>query len=320
VSRIWNDYWFRPAPLFDLAVLRIVSCALCLWILLVTDTLPSLLGSARLPDYWYLPLPILRILTLQPFEAALPTATTLLVIYWVTAVSGLLALVGLLTNPALVVFTLGSVFLQAFLYSFADFHHRQGAMMIALAALALAPSGGALSLDSLLAHRRAGKKPFDLERELSALSRFAGWPILLVQWIFVLMYISAVLSKLVFRGPDWMNGFTLQAYLVMDALRWGSDLGLWIAQYHWLVFLMQWVTVIFQATFVLPVLFPRLLWIYAPLGLFFHIGIYVLMRAPFWHWIALYVVFVPWAAALRRLLAMRQARRVAIEGGVRPVV
>ena len=42
-------------------------------------------------------------------------------------------------------------------------------------------------------------------------SAFASWPILLAQWTFALVYLSAFLEKLVFIGGlDWLNGYTLQ--------------------------------------------------------------------------------------------------------------
>jgi len=63
----------------------------------------------------------------------------------------------------------------------------------------------------------------------------------------------------------------------------------------------QFVVILFQATFGLAVLFPRLRWIYVPLGLCFHTMIYVVLMAPFFQWIALYAVFIPWAVALRML-------------------
>jgi hypothetical protein len=36
------------------------------------------------------------------------------------------------------------------------------------------------------------------------------------------------------------------------------------------------------------------------LGLCFHTGIYITLEAPFFHWMALYAVFIPWSEALRR--------------------
>jgi hypothetical protein len=210
----------------------------------------------------------------------------------------MLALVGLLTNLSLLIFAAGNVFIQAFLYSFGDFHHPQAAMMIALTLLALSPSGGVLSVDQWLRQRRGSGGRIGLET-LTGHSTLARWPIQTIQWIFVLMYLSAVLSKLVFVGPNWLNGFTLQGHLIRDGLRWDSPLALWLAQHHLIVLGLQYMTVLFQGTFALAVIFPKLRWIYVPVGLAFHVGILWTLGAPFYQWMALYVVFIPWSRVLQ---------------------
>ena len=79
-------------------------------------------------------------------------------------------------------------------------------MMIALSVLALSPSGRVLSVDAWLRNRsRSESVPV-----IALQSEFAGWPIKLLQWFFVLMYLSAVWSKLSVTGLDWANGYTLQ--------------------------------------------------------------------------------------------------------------
>jgi hypothetical protein len=98
-------------------------------------------------------------------------------------------------------------------------------------------------------------------------------------------------------------GFTLQYYLARDALRWDSDLGYWLSQQHVLILLAQYGVLAFQATFALPVIFPKLRWIYVPAGLFLHIFIFLALAAPFFQWIALYAVFIPWTQALQLVRA-----------------
>jgi hypothetical protein len=206
-----------------------------------------------------------------------------------------LSLIGLLTNFSLVVFATTSVYLQAYLYSFGDFHHPEAVMMIALSVLAISPSGRVLSLDAWLRRRTRG----DAASMLDVQSEFAGWPLKLIQWFFVLMYLSAVWSKLSASGFEWANGYTLQFYLARDGFRWGSDFGVWMSQFHLLVLLSQIGVLLFQATFSLAVIFPKLRWIYVPAGLALHVMIFVTLRAPFFQWIALYAVFIPWSEAVR---------------------
>ena len=52
-----------------------------------------------------------------------------------------------------------------------------------------------------------------------------------------LIYLSAVLSKLVFGSLEWLNGYTLQYFLIQDPLRKGTLLGGWFSQYRYLVML-----------------------------------------------------------------------------------
>jgi Vitamin K-dependent gamma-carboxylase len=291
----WNNYWFRPSPLVDLAVVRIV--AVMTQLLLVWLKFDVVMANVTLmPDQWFVPLPILNLLTFSFGEPYRPSAEVVEVIWFATFGAGLLALIGLLTNLSLMIFATGSVFLQAVIYSFGDYHHPEAVMMLALGVLALSPAGATLSVDRLLRNRKARNEGPRLGF-LQETSRFATWPILTLQWIFVLMYLSAVLHKLVFTGTDWLNGFTLQAKLIQDGLRWDSPLALLAAEHHTLVYALQVFTIRFQGTFALAVLFPKLRWIYVPLGLAFHIGILLTLTAPFYEWMALYVIFIPWSQA-----------------------
>jgi hypothetical protein len=163
--------------------------------------------------------------------------------------------------------------------------------MIALTALALSPSGQALSIDAWRQNRHAP----NLAKKTS---EFAEWPIRLLQWFFVLMYCSACVAKMRTSGADWANGFTLHYYMIQDGLRWNSDLGIWFSQFHFLTYLAQHGVILFQSTFFLAVIFPKLRWFYLPIGLFFHVAIAILMHAIFIEWIVLYSVFIPWASTM----------------------
>jgi hypothetical protein len=295
----WQRYWFSPAPCFDLAIVRILTVAVHLfsaWYLVDTAT-----ERAALPDESWEPLIILKLINLPFGWGFRPSPEVLQAMDTIWVVAGVLALVGLLTNLSLAVLAFTSVYLQAFVYSFADFHHPEAVTMIALSVLAVSPSGRVLSIDSLL--RRGHRAWQDL---LTAESEFAGWPIRLLQWFFVLMYMSAVWSKL-WEG-DWPNGFTLQYYLIHDGLRWDSPLALWLSQFHTLIWLGQLLVVTFQATFALAVVFPILRWVYVPAGLMLHTFIYLSLKAPFFSWMALYSVFIPWRDALWLVMSKAEQR------------
>jgi uncharacterized membrane protein YphA (DoxX/SURF4 family) len=287
----WNTYWFRPAPCIDLAMVRIIAVSTQLLLLLFNGTEPFVrLGG--LPDAMYNPITTLH-LFIWPFGWHYrPSFATIHFIQNVAIVLGFLALIGLMTRITLLLFALCNIFMIAWAYSFNDFHHTQAPLFIALVVLACAPVGQVLSVDAVLRRRRNPTAP---SSTLTQYSELAGWPILLIQWLFVLIYLSAVMSKLLFEGgPDWLNGYTLQYYLIQDSLRKGTLLGMWFSQYHTLVLVSQYALVIFQITFVLAVVFARLRWIYVPFGLGFHIGNILLLNASFPQWMALYAVFIPW--------------------------
>jgi uncharacterized membrane protein YphA (DoxX/SURF4 family) len=293
----WQRYWFAPTSYLDLAMVRVIAVATQLfWIIVFAGQLDVLEARAALPDANWQPLIILKMLNLPWGWGFRPSFALLEIMYYICIVAGVLALIGLLTNAALVVFAVTCVYLQAFSYSFTDFHHPEAVMMIALSVLALSPSGRALSVDAWFRRRYAEKGGARLPDQTS---EFAGWPIKLIQWFFVLMYASAVWSKLNESGFDWANGFTLQYYLARDALRWDSDLAYWLSQQHVLILLGQYGVLAFQGTFALAVIFPKLRWIYVPAGLLLHIFIYLTLTAPFFQWIALYAVFIPWTEALQ---------------------
>ncbi len=290
----WNAYWFRPAPCIDLAVVRIIIVGTQLLLLLLHPTPNG--GHAdvdHLPDWMYDPITALRFFILPFGSDYRPSYTEIYFIQNVAIVAGCLALVGLMTRMALLIFAICNIFIVAWFYSFANYHHSEAPMFIALLVLAFSPAGQVLSVDARLRSRGSSRTSAAM---LSEYSELVGWPILLIQWLFVLIYLSAVMSKLLFVGGlDWLNGYTLQYYLIQDSMRGsGSLMGAWFAQHHILVMLGQYGVILFQSTFVLAVIFPKLRWIYLPVGMGFHIANIVLLNALFPQWMAMYCVFIPW--------------------------
>ncbi|MGB0910101.1 MAG: thiol-disulfide oxidoreductase DCC family protein, partial [Nitrospirales bacterium] len=120
------------------------------------------------------------------------------------------------------------------------------------------------------------------------------------------------------NGIVWANGFTLQYYLVRDGMRYNYDLALWIAQFHYLVLALQWTVFVFQGTFFLAVVFPVVGWIYALIGMSFHTGVFLIMGAPFFHWMSVYCVFFNWAGIFgwfkERLFPSKEKMEVLYDG------
>ncbi len=299
--RRWNEYWFAPRPLIDLAVVRIILVGAQLGLLLFYKNYAAdrFYDFAHLPIELYNPIPIIRLL-FWPFDWDYrPSYEALRAIYYIAIVSGTLALVGFRTNLSLCIFTLSNIIIIGHFYSYMDIHHTEAPLIIALVLLTISPCGRLLSVDDWLARRNDPRGFWSISRLTGETSPFGGWAILTIEWLFVLIYLSAVLAKLVYMGGlDWLNGYTLQYYLIVEGTRRDIPLALWLAQYHYLVMTSQYAVVIFQLTFALAIIYPRLKWIYFPIGMGFHIGNIVLLGAKFPEWIALYAVFIPWHAAI----------------------
>lgn len=316
-AQAWRGFWFKEGPYFDLAVVRILAVGLQCFLLL-NNSLGELLYSLTLDSSLYRPLPIYRLLMFpfQGMEATMPGDGLVMGVYWVTMAAGFLALIGLATNIALVVFAAGNIWVQSFLYSFSDFHHPEAIMMVGLCALALAPSGRVLSVDALLRGRR-GARPSKQVPMVDYTGSDAVWALRFIQCFFALMYISAAVAKFALGGLEWANGFTLQYKLIQDGFRKGIDFALWASQFHLSIFFAQILVLVFQSTYFLVIFFPKLRWFYLPLGLMFHIGIYIALKAPFPQWLIFYAAYIPWAGAIKYFAAQQvvPARPVAAGSG-----
>lgn len=311
VVHAWNRYWFRPAPLFNLAVARIIIVGTQIAIVFIADPRHEWVELAALPDSMYDPLPIFHLLVSPLGWLFRPSLEITEVIRWIVLATGLTSMIGLFTNFSLVGFAWANIFLKAYGYSFGDYHHPEGLMMIALVLIALSPAGHVLSVDDLRRRLRQSKTTGKFERYnlTQELSKFARWPLLSIRWLLVFAYSNAAFSKLSIGGVDWLNGYTLQYYLVQDAIRKNIPGALWLAQQHDLSMIMSWLSVFFEGTFFLVLIIPSLAWFYVPVGIGIHTGIYVAMRAPFFQWVALYAVFVSWTDASRRVTVKKNGDR-----------
>ena len=311
----WQRYWFRPAPLVDLAVVRLIAVGFQLSHLAALSPRALFADLAALPDFMYAPLVVLRVMALPFGWHYRPAEDLMMGIYWATLVFGVLAFVGYRTTLSLLVFAVGNLFMQAYLYSFHEIHHPEAIVMLTLVVIALAPAGAVLSVDDLGRQLRQASRERRVPRDpLARESPLARWPLLVVRWLFALIYLSAAFHKLASSGLDWMNGWTLQFYMLQDAMRWGTNVagtgagyadepgvGAWIGQHHSIALVGSWLSILFESTFWLVLFFPRLALIYLPIGTAFHLSVYVIQRVSFFSFICLYAVFVPWSVVLRRI-------------------
>jgi hypothetical protein len=317
IRSLWNNYWFAPGSYFDLAVLRIIVVGTQVFYML-NEQFSDLTYVYSLPRSVYTPLPLLRAFLWPLGINGLPGSHAVFLVYGICLLCGFAALAGLFTTATLGVFALGCLFLQAFVFSFHQFHHPEAILLITLLALALGPCGKVLSLDSWLRKQRFGMAasvPL-----LTYSGEFAGWPVRFVQWLFPLIYISAAVAKLAYNHYtlDWANGYTLQYYFIQDNIRKDLPLAMWASQFHTPILLSQFVVLAYQCTYWMVVPWPRLRWIYLPMGLSFHLANYLILYAPFPQWIALLSVYIPWAAAARRLGSSKVAVGTASASSIPP--
>ncbi len=302
LAAAFHRRFFAPAPRQDLAVVRLLVVGLQLFVMLFPYALFTypvwgrLELLAALPDSKWEPLPIVRALLLPFFGGERPPLIALVWLQRVAIVAGAFGLVGLATRPALFLFALGNLLISGYGYSYGEHHHIEALTVVMLFALAFSPSGDALSIDAWRSRRRG------VVVDPTADHPLAGWPLELLRWMFALCYLSAAVCKLGASGLEWLNGYTLQGYLLQEGIFWGTASSVWIADHHRLCVALSWLSLLVEGLFPLVLWRRRLALLFVPAAAAMHLGIWVTMRAPFWLYLPLYAVFVPWT----RLLCARK--------------
>lgn len=301
--RALDRHFFAPASLRDLGVLRMTLAAtqllyLLLGLELVFGGVPGevlyrqrLLAGAVADTY--APLPALKLLMLPFGWGARPTVAHVEIIWGLAVIAAVAATVGLFTRLSPFVLALTSTLVVAHGYSYGEIHHPEALLVIMLWVLAFAPASG-WSIDRLLFRKRGVARSDEGSAAFatSDSSPLARWPMRVGQWLLVLSYLSAALSKLINGGADWLNGYTLTYYMLQDGTRYEVPLALWLASHRTIAQLMSVGALVFEATFALAVLVPRTAWAYVTAGILMHTTIFVTQRAPFFTFLAIYVVLL----------------------------
>jgi len=266
----WNAYWFPTTPIQHLALCRIVAVAAQLfWFFPNLEEHQNLLVKNQ---EFIQPQLLIRIITAVVPREVIFTPDAFTALYWVTMVAGVAALVGLFTRTSLFVFALGTWIFVAHLFSYGDRHHTQALFCIFLMLLALAPSGDRLSVDALIRLRR---RPASEASDASDMSDMAIWPLKVVHVLLAMTYFSAGMSKLLYSGVRWLNGYTLQGHTFGDALERGHPLGLWLARQHDLAVVLSVGTILLEVFFFLSLFLPRLAPPFFFGALAFQVGLYL---------------------------------------------
>jgi len=279
----WNAYWFPESSTLSLSISRIVAVAAQLfWFF------PSLrwhLNLLQKNSEFIAPQVLISAISEVVPRDAFFTPSTFTFLYWATAAVGVLALVGLFTRPSVFLFALGSWIFTAHVYSYGDRHHPEAVFAIFLMTLAFAPSGDRLSLDALIRRRRdrSGKAAAEAPRQ----SDTATWPLKLTHVLLAMTYFSTGISKLIFGGLTWMNGYTLRGYTFANAVNREAPLGMWLAQQHTISILLSVFTVMFELFFFVSLIVPRTAPFFFFTGIMFQIGLFLTGRHLFFPHIVL---------------------------------
>ena len=119
------------------------------------------------------------------------------------------------------------------------------------------------------------------------------WPLWLIKLTVALLYFSAGVQKLRRCGLKWCDGRSLQAYLVQHYLWGDTKRALQLANQPPLCMLLSSVLLLFELTFWVVLVLPRLTVFYLVAGIVFHLGTSLVMRINYLKYLSpVYMVFV----------------------------
>lgn len=308
-----NDYLFEPEYISDLSIIRVVVVSVQLFFLILSVFGIYFSNGANLDIQKWLvtlypqefkPIYALKIL-LSPFGWGVRPDIMFLHLIWLIAlVSGFSSLLGIYKKFSLFAFAVTNTIMISHAYSYTEQHHPEAIIILFLWILVLGENSRTWSIDNLKKRiiRSQTKMKFE-PRNTYETDIYSRWPIKLMQWLFVLVYLSAGLEKL--KGG--FNSYTLMYYFVNDQYTNGGLLGIFFSKFPFLLQILAPVTIIFESSFILVMFFPRLTWVYVLLGSIFHTSIFIIQGPPFLHYLPLYIVFIePLRNSLRKKFKVKK--------------
>ncbi|HSE83314.1 MAG TPA: hypothetical protein VLB01_02050 [Thermodesulfobacteriota bacterium] len=294
---IWDRFWFTPTSLRRLAIFRILIFGFLIWNSLYI-WVPGYIESLKnVSPEFFEPLLIIRVLHLSPPTSpfALDIVHLLLTLFAAGAMVGFMTRFCILGSLVLFLYVVGMW------WSFEGIHRSESPVFIfAMVALLLSPCGRVLSVDEVIARIRGskGRGESQRDRDEGLESEYALWPIRLTQVFVAFAYFNAGFWKIKMSGFSWANGAALQFHLIDHHLRGHSitDLGLHIAHHPMLCSALSVLTLVWELGFPIILVFPRLAWIFLPLGLSFHIGTGITMATWFYPLWFCYIAFIDFEA------------------------
>ncbi len=285
---LWERLWFGAAPLVRLDAFRIVALTMALYALRFhRKGLVQVDAANEFVSRRFVPVYFLELLGVGPMSPEV--ARTLYVVLFTLVVLGL---VGLFTRVVCALVAAGMLFWVGTAYSYGQPHHEYGVLAFALCALPFGPVGARLSLDAVLRRRRAAARtpgaPLPTAPELG---EGACLPLRFVQVTLGLSYLFAGLSKLAIGGSEWLNGYTLQGFM----LEFDAALTDAIAANLPLLRAMSWGVIGIQVFSFVAVLWRPARWVFVPAIVALHLGSrYTMDTGSFFGLWAFQAAFVDW--------------------------
>jgi Vitamin K-dependent gamma-carboxylase len=291
--RAWRRYWFPRGSLVELGSMRIVVCAIVLFLTTgLGGGVTRYLQAGIVPRELWVPLPIVAPLTSGP-----PSFALLLWLGRITLAATVASMVGVLARPALALLLPLLLVQEAWLNCAGKTTHATIPLIYAVRsrpAIGLSASIAFFSVvcgsDGRASTRAESERP--PER-----SRFARWPIDLLFFEVSTFYFLAGLAKLRASGLAWADGSTLQYHLRTI----GGPVAGALARVPWLCAWLSGLVLAFELTAPLGMIRS----LRAPVllaGVLFHIGTTAFLGIAFTPLLALYAVFVPWPRLARRIV------------------
>jgi hypothetical protein len=217
--------------------------------------------------------PLFELISAEPLPHAFCEALRIVVV-----ASFLLAALGILTRPALVIAAISFFLYEGTHLGFtkpidSDYvYHLTNLTVFFPLVMAMAPGIGRHSLISIL-------------RRDNAQVMIPEWPRKAMIGMFAFAYFGAGWQRLI-ADPLWVDGYTLQAYLLDKAMRYPLPLGFEIAQHWWLCVVFSVFTMGLELTYPIVLFFPRFKFAYLVNGLILHAMILLTMDINFFEWFA----------------------------------
>lgn len=293
-----DKFFFEPQYVKDLALTRIVLVSIQLFFLTASLFGLNVVNGANInvqafassiDQTEFLPVIILKFL-LAPFGWGARPEFMLLQAIWFTAIiSGFTSLIGKYKKLSLFIFAFTNTILTAHKYSYWEQHHHEAVLIIFLWVLAFGENYKTWSLDNLKRRIIASKAKMKFEpRDRYFADTYSRWPLRVMQWIFVLTYFSAGIEKL--KGG--FNSYSLMLSFFQDGTIHQKSIALWLSSHPMLLEFLVPVTLIFELTFIIVMFVPSVTWLYVLFGSIFHISIFIIHAPPFYHYAAMYIIFI----------------------------